>query len=75
LGVTQSGQAALQTPRRLAQLAPLAMTVQLGEAFGQRTAAAERDAEVMNGVSRQFVLGRCLFLQDAPQKSRQGLRR
>ena len=51
------------------------MAVQLGEAFGQRAAAAESDAEVMDGVRRQFVLGCCLFLQDAPQESRQGLGR
>jgi hypothetical protein len=74
LRVTQFRQAALQAPRCLAHLAPIGVAVERGEAFGQRAATTERDAEIMDGVGGQCVASLCLFFQDAAQKVRQGVR-
>jgi len=75
LRITQFGQPLQQILAGLAQMAPFRVRVKIGEAFGERAAAAESDTQIVNRFDSEAVHRERLFGSDAAQRTRKRTRR
>jgi hypothetical protein len=69
LGITQFGQALQQILAGLSQVTPLRVRVQIREAFGERAAAAQSNAQIVNRLDREAIHRERLFGSDAAQRT------